>query len=75
MKIWLMKKICKFNPEMEVLQGDHLNMAALFGAFQKWLVQCLLLYTYKLNKSRFRQKNTAMFNWSPCNQIQRFHSS
>ena len=35
---------------------------------KKWLVQYMLLYTCSLDESLFSsyQKNTDMFNWSPC---------
>ena len=51
------------------IQGDQLNMALCFWYRRKRrLVQCTLLYTCTLEKSRY-QKNTAMFNWSPCSQF------
>ena len=58
-------------PEMEtpsIIQDDQLNMAVFFSYLEK--VICLLYTVQKsiLNKSLFPmyQKNTAMFNWSPC---------
>ena len=44
------------------IQPEQMNMAVFFW----YLVQSTLLYTRKLDKSRFTryQKHTAMYNWS-----------
>ena len=64
-------------PYIKYIQGDQLNMAVFISTLEKVtypLYTSISAYTDHFIQGMY-QKNTAMFNWSPCIREQEIHRS